>query len=99
SSLGWDADEKRKELFHADARFIVLSLPPAPTMDDAAPSFVGFTMFRFDYEEGEKLLYCYEVQLTEAFRQLGLGRFLIHELIRIGRRWKMEKVMLTVLKG
>lgn len=54
--MGWDADEKRKELFHADARFIILSLPSAPAMDDAA-TVVGFTMFRFDYEEGEKLLY------------------------------------------
>ena len=43
--------------------------------------------------------FSYEVQLDQQFRRLGLGQFLVGELIRIGKSWKMEKVMLTALKG
>lgn len=103
SSMGWDVQEKQKELFHPEARFIILSAACAES-DSIQPEeqeprhIVGFSMFRFDYEEGEKLLYCYEVQLDENSRRLGLGHFLMEELIRIGKAWNMEKVMLTVLK-
>lgn len=41
----------------------------------------------------------YEVQLVESSRRLGLGNFLVRGLIGIARKWKMEKVMLTCLKG
>ncbi|GJE87583.1 GNAT family N-acetyltransferase [Phanerochaete sordida] len=104
SSMGWDEDEKQKELFHTDSRFIVLSAVPAesdpPQPEEQEPEHVvGFSMFRFDYEEGEKLLYCYEVQLDTSSRRLGLGKFLMDELIHIGSTWNMEKVMLTVLKA
>lgn len=41
----------------------------------------------------------YEVQLVESARRLGLGNFLVHELISVAKKWKMDKVMLTCLKG
>jgi N-alpha-acetyltransferase 40 len=62
SSMGWDPSEKQGELFHPDSRFIVLSYASEdPSCDsqepDNAQRIIGFSMFRFDYEEGEKLLY------------------------------------------
>ncbi|EKM61181.1 uncharacterized protein PHACADRAFT_134503 [Phanerochaete carnosa HHB-10118-sp] len=102
SSMGWDAEDKQKETFHSDSRFIILSVATSESdtgrSEQQGAQVIGFSVFRFDYEEGEKLLYCYEVQLCESSRRLGLGRFLMHEIIRIGRAWNMEKVMLTVLK-
>lgn len=62
--MGWDVEEKWKELFHPDSRFILLSVA-ATESDTSEPGergtqhIVGFSMFRFDYEEGEKLLYWY----------------------------------------
>ena len=41
----------------------------------------------------------YELQTAPSFRRLGLGRHLLEKLIKIGKHWHMEKVMLTVLKG
>lgn len=60
--MGWDAEEKQRELFHLDSRFIILSALPTksdPGGQEAqdAGHIIGFSMFRFDYEEGEKLLY------------------------------------------
>jgi len=41
---GWDPEEKRKELFDRESRFIVLRA------DGSSPP-LGFTIFRFDTEE------------------------------------------------
>ena len=62
--MGWDVEEKQKELFHPDSRFIVLSAAvtesdPSEPEEQHTEHVVGFAMFRFDYEEGEKLLYWY----------------------------------------
>ena len=57
--MGWEPHEKVKDLFHTDARFIVLSIPAAPVAHGVAGDsvvLVGFSAFKFDYEEGEKLL-------------------------------------------
>ena len=60
SSMGWDPLEKQNELFHEDARFILLSSARGSDVSESAEvtdRIIGFSMFRFDYEEGEKLLY------------------------------------------
>ena len=41
----------------------------------------------------------YDLQSAEHFREFGLEEFLVHELLDMGNRWNMEKVILTVLKG
>lgn len=41
---GWDPEEKRKELFDRESRFIVLRADPS------SPP-LGYTIFRFDTEE------------------------------------------------
>lgn len=58
--MGWDSSEKRKELFHTDSRFIILSIAgphEGHIVAEESNTIIGFSMFRFDYEEGEKLLY------------------------------------------
>ncbi len=41
----------------------------------------------------------YELQVLHGYRGLGLGRFLVDKLVIIGKHWRMEKILLTVLKG
>ena len=41
----------------------------------------------------------YELQLDPSIRRLGLAKVLINELERIGKSRKLDKVMLTCLKG
>ena len=41
----------------------------------------------------------YELQVSPQFRTFGLGTLLLQKLSLIGKRWGMEKIMLTVLKG
>lgn len=65
SSMGWHPSDKQIELFHSEARFIILSCTAEESDGDGAlpdgaeiaETIVGFSMFRFDYEEGEMLLY------------------------------------------
>ncbi|KAG6845785.1 hypothetical protein H0H87_003839 [Tephrocybe sp. NHM501043] len=89
SSFGWNPTSKQDELFHRLSRFILIY---------AADDLVAFTMFRFEYEDKEELLYCYELQIRESHWRKGLGKLLIQILERIGVEWGMEKVMLTVFK-
>lgn len=51
---GYDAEEKRAEIFHPNSRFLVLwpSPPPAPAAGGASrPTPLGYCIFRFDMEE------------------------------------------------
>lgn len=62
SSMGWHPNEKQQELFHTDSRFIILRLcvensDSARGVSTEIDNIVGLSMFRFDYEDGEKLLY------------------------------------------
>ncbi|KAJ3762846.1 acyl-CoA N-acyltransferase [Lentinula raphanica] len=91
SSMGWNPLEKQHEFFHPLARFVLVS--PVNNPDE----IVGFSTFRFEHEAEEDILYCYELQISPLHQRTGLGRFLMNALRVIGRRMKMEKIMLTVL--
>ncbi|KAI0715240.1 acyl-CoA N-acyltransferase [Earliella scabrosa] len=98
SSFGWHPKDKKKELFHADSRLILVY-----HQDDSGDSdrtLVAFCMFRFElgYED-EDAVYCYEFQVADGFRGCGLGRFFVETLTRVGKHWQMEKLLLTVLKS
>ncbi|KAI0330544.1 acyl-CoA N-acyltransferase [Cubamyces sp. BRFM 1775] len=101
SSFGWNPSEKREELFHRDARFIMVYLDDPDSQDskNSHPAPVAFSMFRFELEEGDDVLYCYELQVSELFRNSGLGRFIVDKLLMIGKYWGMDRVILTVLKS
>lgn len=55
SSLGWNTKEKKKEFFNDLSRFLVMQ------SDDGNSDLLGFTVFRFEYEEEEDLLYWYSI--------------------------------------
>ncbi|KAJ7837538.1 acyl-CoA N-acyltransferase [Mycena olivaceomarginata] len=93
SSFGWDPPKKREELFNRLSRFLLVY----PT--DEKDSLVAFTAFRFEYEEEENILYCYDLQVSESSQRHGLGRTLMNHLSKIGADFGMDKIMLTVFKG
>ncbi|KAJ7361662.1 acyl-CoA N-acyltransferase [Mycena albidolilacea] len=93
SSFGWDPPKKREELFNRLSRFLLVY----PT--DEKDSLVAFTAFRFEYEEEENILYCYDLQVSESSQRHGLGRTLMNHLSKIGTDFGMDKIMLTVFKG
>jgi len=55
-------------------------------------------MFRFEYEDRENTLYCYELEISKAAQRTGLGTILMGHLMTIGSAWEMDKIMLTVFK-
>ncbi|EJF67018.1 acyl-CoA N-acyltransferase [Dichomitus squalens LYAD-421 SS1] len=99
SSFGWNPTEKKKELFHRHSRHILLLREDAnPQAGEKDPEIIAFAHFRFEHEDDEDLLYCYELQVADAFRRRGIGRFIVEKLAMIGKHWRMQKIMLTVLK-
>ncbi|KAH6917320.1 acyl-CoA N-acyltransferase [Coprinopsis sp. MPI-PUGE-AT-0042] len=98
SSFGWKPAEKEKELFASPSRFI-LAFKTGTGERGSIRELVGFTMFRFEYEDGESLVYCYEIQISPGIQGIGLGRKLMGYLETIGNVYEMDKIMLTVLKA
>lgn len=91
SEWGWKEDEKKEELFHPDALYLLAR--------DGEGVLKGFVHFRMDTDFGKAVLYCYEIQLEEAVRRKGLGQFFMEILLRMAFEIKMAKVVLTVLKN
>ncbi|WWC70880.1 uncharacterized protein I206_104832 [Kwoniella pini CBS 10737] len=65
---------------------------------------IGFCGFRFDTEEtiesrDAEVIYCYEVQLENKSRRMGLGKILLNILEEIGKKRELDKIMLTCLKS
>ncbi|KAH9982472.1 acyl-CoA N-acyltransferase [Lactifluus volemus] len=56
-------------------------------------------MFRFDMEDDECVLYCYELQVSQTVQRGGIGKVLMQCLCDIARKWNIQKVMLTVFKA
>ncbi|PFH33088.1 acetyltransferase, GNAT family protein [Besnoitia besnoiti] len=119
---GWDDDSKRRELNHEDARLLVVlveeadntALPPVSreTEDSAALQDVpgerlaGFLHYRFEVEEGQAVVYIYELQVKPAFQRMAVGRRLMLLVELAARAFnrtlspdrKLEKLMCTVIK-
>lgn len=55
SSIGWHPAKKRKEMRSPELRYILVK--------DYAGSLRGFTSFMPTWEEGEPVVYCYEIHL------------------------------------
>ncbi|KAL4447745.1 hypothetical protein ABPG75_004964 [Micractinium tetrahymenae] len=80
---GWSDAKKRAELTHPSARYL-LGQP------------LAFLHYRFEEEEGEVVLYCYEIQVAQPAQGKGVGRFLMQLLELIGRRSGVARLILTV---
>ncbi|KAF8078555.1 acyl-CoA N-acyltransferase [Lyophyllum atratum] len=90
SSFGWDPPSKRAELFNSLSRFVLI---------DVDSQLVAFSMFRFDIEEDEDIIYCYDLQIHQDQQRTGLGGLLMQALGAVGIAWRMEKIVLTVFKA
>ena len=56
----------------------------------------AFASFMLTYEDGEEVVYLYEIHLGEELRGSGLGRYLMDLVENVGRKAGMGKCMLTV---
>lgn len=90
STWGW-SDKKKKDEMTEDKAWYLLA-------KNESGKAVAFSHFRFDLEEGEEVLYCYEIQVESDARGKGLGKFLMQILEMMAHRAQMKKVMLTVFK-
>jgi ribosomal protein S18 acetylase RimI-like enzyme len=94
SSWGLDMKEKRVEIQHEHARFLVVT--------DEPNNLLAFCHFRFDWNDDddptEAVLYVYEIQVHDSMRRAGLGRRLMSILELVARQAGLNKTMLTVFK-
>ncbi|KAG6219724.1 hypothetical protein E4U34_003447 [Claviceps purpurea] len=87
SSLGWHPSAKMKEMRSPELRYILV------LRDDQV---CGFMSMMPTYENGEAVLYCYEIHLKTELKGSGLGKQLMHFLFEAGDRIQLvDKVMLT----
>ncbi|KAA8913030.1 acyl-CoA N-acyltransferase [Sphaerosporella brunnea] len=93
SSMGWSAPAKRREMMMPAMRFLVMSIPAG---EDAEEEVLGFASFMVTQEEGEEVIYCYELQLAESVRGVGHGARLMQVLEGFGKNVGLAKAMLTV---
>ena len=91
---GWSNPEKRRELAHSDARFIVAFRGFRVRVP------LGFVHFRFEVEDsdGTPVAYVYELQVEDDARGRGVGRALMARVESIAENTRMARTMLTVLK-
>lgn len=90
--VGWQPKVKQADLNKNWARYLIV-------IDQATKKNAAYCMFRFDLDYGSSVLYCYEMQVEEPYQRKGLGAFLLQALEEMTRLWKMEKLVLTVLKN
>lgn len=103
--------EKRKDMMDDDSRYVLVHLREASGTDEqestevtndtfptCSPAVVpiAFVQYRFVIEDDQEVLYVYELQLTEAARRKGLGKFLMQFIELVARKSGMKGVMLTV---
>lgn len=89
SSRGWNPKQKRSEMREPDLRYLIVR--------DQTGTVRGFTSLMPTMEEGQPVVYCYEIHLQPELRGTGMAGLLMSLLETIARNIEvMEKVMLTV---
>jgi N-alpha-acetyltransferase 40 len=96
SESGWSRTKKRKEMKLPDLRYLMLSVP---TVSDDNSGLAGFISFMITYEDGNEVIYIYEIHLCAAWRGKGVGKHLMRAVETIGANVGVEKAMLTVFKA
>lgn len=89
SSRGWNPKAKKEEMRESDLRYILLKNPTG--------NICGYTSLMPTMEDGEPVLYCYEIHLKPELRGTGLAALLMDLLETTATNIDiMDKVMLTV---
>jgi len=88
--FGWKENEKKTEMREDLAWYLI-----ARTKEGTA---VAFSHFRFDMDYDDEVVYCYELQVEQAFRRKGLGRFMMKVLEMLTIKADMLKLMCTIFK-
>ena len=98
SSWGLNMDEKRSELAHKKARYLLL----VQQQQQQPVELVAFVCFRFEFDDEEQpttaVLYVYEMQVAAMYRRQGLGCKLMSVIEQVAGVVGLPKVMLTVFK-
>ncbi|KAI1368243.1 acyl-CoA N-acyltransferase [Xylaria arbuscula] len=88
STTGWKPGKKIAEMKSPELRYILVKNEEGVVR--------GFTSLMPTYEEGEPVVYCYEIHLTPELRRTGLARLLMSSLENVASRTPpIKKVMLT----
>ncbi|KAI1131866.1 acyl-CoA N-acyltransferase [Nemania abortiva] len=88
STVGWKPVEKIAEMGSPALRYILVK--------DSEGIVRGFTSLMPTYEEGEPVVYCYEIHLKPELQRTGLGRLLMTFIESIAAHTPpIEKIMLT----
>ncbi|KAJ0163872.1 putative N-acetyltransferase [Colletotrichum tanaceti] len=98
SKDGWKPASKMKEMRSPGLRYILVKEAAAAEDADSddGGKVCGFTSLMPTFEEGEAVVYCYEIHLLEELRGTGMGRLLMDHLVRVAESISIiEKVMLT----
>lgn len=89
SSMGWDEAEKRKELYHREQRFLIAS-------HEDFGERIGFLSYRFDVEEGQAVMYVYELGVSRDVRGKRLAFALMKHAEDLCSKLSIGSIMLTV---
>ncbi|KAL7620610.1 hypothetical protein AAE478_009605 [Parahypoxylon ruwenzoriense] len=88
SSTGWKPSKKLAEMKSPELRYIIVK--------NAVGSVRGFTSLMPTYEEGEPVVYCYEIHLKPELQATGLSKILMGFLESVAINTPpIKKVMLT----
>ncbi|TRY79190.1 hypothetical protein TCAL_07370 [Tigriopus californicus] len=90
SSWGWKEATKQEEMYDDAAWYLIAET------EDGVP--VAYAQFRYDMDYDDEVLYVYEIQLEEAYRRKGLGKFMMMILELLSFKADMRKIMLTAFK-
>lgn len=90
SNWGWKPKEKKKELQHEDARYLIAY----NNVENASP--VAFLHYRYEEEHGQPIVYVYEIQVDTSVQGKGVGAYLMRLIELIARKGKLKRILLTV---
>lgn len=96
SSGGWSAVKKRKEMELLDIRYLLLK---SVEHNCRTGSVKGFLSFMITIEDEHEVCYVYELHLRKEMQGRGVGKWMMKQVEKIGRRAGMEKTMLTVFRS
>lgn len=78
SEWGYDEDLKKSELRATTARYIIVK--------NTEDKKIGFLHFRFVIEANEPVLYCYELQVEQAYQNQGIGSLLLKTVEKVAKK-------------